>query len=74
MKDEHIFQALSGISYTDDVCAALCFIHNPSATPCHFFIQYGGTCMLGNFNISGTYSAPVSSFTAFFNESEKYQL
>ena len=70
MKDEHIFQASNGISYTDDVCAALCYTHIPSATACHFFIQYGGICMLGNFNHSGTYSAPVSNFTPYFNESE----
>ena len=70
VKDEHIFQASNGISYTDDVCAALCYTHIPSATPCHYFIQYGGICMLGNYNHSGTYSAPASSFTAYFNESE----
>ena len=69
VKDEHIFQASNGITYIDDVCAALCYTHIPSATPCHFFIQYDGTCMLGNYNHSGTYSAPATSFTAYFNES-----
>ena len=73
-KDEYIYQALNAISYSDETCSSLCYMHIPSTPKCHFFIQYGGTCMLGNFNISGTYSAPVSSFTAFFNESEKDQL
>ena len=71
VKEEYIYQTLNAISYSDETCSSLCYMHIPSTPNCHFFIQYGGTCMLGNFNISGTYSAPVSSFTAFLNESKK---
>ena len=71
VKEEYIYQTLNAISYSDETCSSLCYMHIPSTPKCHFFIQYGGTCMLGNFNISGTYSAPVSSFTAFLNESKK---
>ena len=69
-KQEYIYEALSAISYNDETCSSLCYMHIPSNPKCHFFIQYGGICMLGNFESTGTYSAPNDAFTANFNESK----
>ena len=68
-KEEYIYEALNAISYNDETCSSLCYMHIPSTPKCHFFIQYGGICMLGNFESTGTYSAPSDAFTASFNES-----
>ena len=71
VKEDYIYQELSGFTYTVDTCSSLCQFHTPSTPACHFFIVYDGKCMLGNFNSTGTFSAPADSFTAYFNESER---
>ena len=57
-----------------DTCSSLCYTHNPSVTPCHFFIVSGGDCMLGNYElVNGTGTIPGSagtSLTAYYNESK----
>ena len=69
-KQEYIYQGLNAITFNDETCSSLCYMHIPSTPKCHFFIQYGGICMLGNFESTGTYSAPSDAFTANFNESK----
>ena len=64
----------SGIIYTVDMCGALCYTHNPSATPCHFFmVSVGGAgagkCIMGNYNFIGSNSLGNQDYTAYFNES-----
>ena len=70
VKEDYIYQELSSLTYTIDTCSSLCHFHTPSTPACQFFILYDGKCMLGNFESTGTYSAPADSFTAYFNESE----
>ena len=57
-----------------DTCSSLCYTHNPSPKPCHFFILHDGDCMLGNYAKSGSpQTMPVPAgqqLTAYYNESE----
>ena len=69
-KEDYIYQEFSGVTYTVETCSSLCHFHTPSTPACHFFIMYNGKCMLGNFESTASFSAPVDSFTAYFNESE----
>ena len=70
IKDKYIYAALNSITYDTESCASLCYTHTMSSTSCHFFILYSGTCMLGNFQSTDTYTSPQDTFTAYFNESE----
>ena len=70
IKDKYIYAALNSITYDQESCASLCYTHTVSSTACNFFILYSGTCMLGNFQSTNTYTSPQDTFTAYFNESE----
>ena len=70
MKQNMIYNKLSGISYTEDTCASLCYTHSPSTPICHFFILDGSACALGNFGFNGTqHSLTSATLTAYYNES-----
>ena len=70
IKDKYIYAALNSITYDKESCVTLCYTHTVSSTACNFFILYSGTCMLGNFQSTNTYTSPQDTFTAYFNKSE----
>ena len=66
-----VFKMLNGITYTEDICASLCYTHVPSTPACHFFVFTSGAanCILGNFNYIGSENLNDNTFTAYYNES-----
>ena len=71
-KQAMVFQVFNGLTYTEDICASLCYTHNPSTPACHFFsVMSGVGCILGNYNHNGSMTLQnlANPITAYFNES-----
>jgi hypothetical protein len=64
---DFVLKELTGVVYTVDSCAAVCFMHNPS---CPFFVHSATTCFLGSLNDSTGYTTTLKGLTAYLNESE----
>jgi hypothetical protein len=64
---DFVIKELTGLAYTVDSCAAVCFLHNPS---CSFFVNSATTCFLGNLNDSTGYTTTLGGLTAYLNHSK----
>jgi hypothetical protein len=67
---QRIFKTLSGITYNDYKCSALCFVRTPSTPVCDFYILDSGVCYLGSLFESTSTSLPANTFTAIYNNSK----
>jgi hypothetical protein len=69
--ESKIFKSLSGENYTNETCAALCYMEQ---TDCHFFIldqaSSNNKCLLGNLDNNGDYTFIESNCIAHMNDSE----
>ena len=66
----HIYKLAGDIAYTNETCSALCYTHNPSNVPCHFFILDSDKCFLGNFESGINTASFATTPTAYYNESK----
>ena len=74
-KESMVFFKSNDITYTEDICASLCYTHIPSTPACHFFSYYNNLgCMLGNFDLNGVGSQTLPNIanllTVYYNESK----
>lgn len=67
---DYVYKDLTGIAYTTDTCAAICYMDTTAPTACSFFALDAGTCFLGNINSSTGYTTSLAALTAHLNESK----
>ena len=67
----HLYKLAEDTTYNNETCSALCFTHNPSNAPCHFFILDNDKCFLGNFEPGNNIASFATTPTAYYNESKR---
>ncbi len=69
-----IIKSASGVAYTADTCATLCYTHAYAPLPCHFYVLDGTTCKLGNFLQSTSETMGNADATIYLSESERARM